>query len=548
MLSGQHRVALIGAGYWGKNLARNLHEIGVLHAICDRNKAHLERFRDLYPGVRFSVEISEILADPEVTSVMIAAPALQHYTLAKAALLSGKDVFVEKPLCMNSTEGQELLEIAESKGLILMVGHLLHYHPCVVKLKEMIALGEIGKLHYITSNRLNLGSYRNEENALWNFAPHDISVILSLCGLSLPEQVRCTGDAYLSQGVADTTLTTLKFREGIRAHIYVSWLNPFKEQKLTVVGSQGMLVFDDTQPWGNKLLLYRNHVTWTQGNIPVANTVKPEAIDPTQEEPLKNECLHFLKCCEERIEPLTNGKEGLHVLKVLEAAQLSLDGDGRVVNPQFSSYKNLHLHPTATIDPDAILDPSVKVWHYTHIMSGAKLGKNTKVGQNVFIARDVVIGDNVKIQNNVSIYSGVVCEDDVFLGPSMVFTNIERPRSEFPKTEQYASTLVEKGVTVGANATILCGIKLSQYAFIGAGAVVTKSVKPFALVFGNPARQIGWVSRRGEKLDLPLKAPAGERLYATCPRSDEIYVLTEDTLELQTEVVNKESQENICRV
>lgn len=526
-------LGLIGAGYWGKNLARNFNALEALHTICDVSEAILEKNRELYPEIRLTTRFEEMLENPEIDKIAIAAPALQHYDLTKRALLSNKDVYVEKPLCMDSAEGEELVALAESRGRILMVGHILHYHPCVKKMHELVGTGEIGKLQYITSNRLNLGSYRIEENALWNFAPHDISVILSLCGYILPESVRCVGADYLSHGVADTTLTTLKFPGNVRAHIYVSWLNPFKEQKLTVVGSNGMLVFDDTKPWGEKLLLYRNHVRWTHGGRPMANVEEPEKIDPPQEEPLRNECQHFLQCCQERIKPQTDGVEGLHVLQVLQAAQDSLDEDGEAHSPAENHAITLEgvrkpIHPTAVVDQGAEIASDVQVWHFSHIMGETKIDQGSKIGQNVFIGSKVNLGKNVKVQNNVSIYSGVTCEDDVFLGPSMVFTNILNPRCEFPRRDQYLPTLVKKGATVGANATVLCGNTIGQYAFVGAGAVVTKDVKPFALMLGNPAKQVGWMSRFGKRLDLPLSSD--QAVQAKCEETNDVYELNGETL------------------
>lgn len=527
-------LALIGAGNWGKNLARNFHALGVLHTICDTREAILDTYQASYPEVTLTTNFKAVFDNPQINKVVIAAPAVHHYILAKQALLANKDVYVEKPLCLNSQEGEELIQIAEARGLILMVGHLLQYHPCIHKLQELLGHGELGKLQYIVSNRLNLGSIRTEENALWSFAPHDISVILSLCGNRLPEQVRCVGQAYLSHGVADTTMTTLKFNGDLRAHIYVSWLHPFKEQKLVVIGSSGMMVFDDTKPWEEKLVIYRNHVTWSQGSIPQVNKNDAEKILVPQSEPLKEECEHFLKCCKERITPRTDGHEGLRVLKILQAAQASLNEDGEKKNP---ADKNAHIysghyfaHPSAIVDPKSEIGTGAKIWHFSHIMERCKIGPSCNIGQNVVISPDVVLGKNVKVQNNVSVYTGVICEDDVFLGPSMVFTNVINPRSSVNRRGEYLKTIVRRGTTIGANATIVCGIELGEYCFIGAGAVVTKSVKPFALIVGNPGRQIGWMSRHGERLDLPVKLEAGHEVYASCPVTKELYCLKGDSL------------------
>jgi len=334
----EKKAALVGAGRWGKNLARNLYQLGVLGTICDTNESLLDYYQENYPEVKTTTNVKNILSDPLHQLIFIASPAVTHYSLAKEALLNGKDVYVEKPLCLESREAEELIHLAEKEKNILMVGHILHYHPCVRRLQELVDTGQLGDLHYMVSNRLNLGPIRTEESALWDFAPHDVSVILSLCGHRLPCQVRCMGGAYVSRGVADTTLMALRFDGDLRAHIYVSWLNPFKEQKLVVVGSAGMAVFDDTKQWEEKLLFYHHRVEWSEGRMPRIDASEPEKIVLPQEEPLYQECLHFLQCCEERIPPKTDGKEGLQVLKVLQAAQESLFCDGEAKHPQHDSY------------------------------------------------------------------------------------------------------------------------------------------------------------------------------------------------------------------
>ena len=327
------RIAVLGCGHWGKNLVRNFSVLGHLEMVCDPAEAGRATATRIAPGVKISERFEDAVTSPQVEAIAIAAPAIMHYSLAKAALQAGKDVFVEKPLCLDDREGEELVGLAAKAGRVLMVGHLLQYHPCVLALHALLATGDLGKLHYITSNRLNLGQIRREENALWSFAPHDISVILSLAGGQLPDQVRCTGGDYLNRNVADTTLTAFRFANGVRAHVFVSWLNPFKEQKMTVVGSSGLAVFDDTKPWAEKLIVYRQHITWTNGQVPTANKVKGEPVVPPESEPLANECSHFIECCRDRRIPRTDGQEGLRVLRVLQAAQRSLDGEGEAINP-----------------------------------------------------------------------------------------------------------------------------------------------------------------------------------------------------------------------
>jgi UDP-2-acetamido-3-amino-2,3-dideoxy-glucuronate N-acetyltransferase len=517
-------VALIGAGYWGKNLARNFNELGALHTLCDQSQATLEGYQAEYGGVEKTTAYADVLNNPVITKVAVAAPAVLHFDLVKAALLAGKDVLVEKPLCLDARQGSDLLELAAAKGAILMVGHLLQYHPCVQKLQSLVRNGELGKLHYLTSNRLNLGKIRREENALWSFAPHDISVILSLVGGQLPEEVRCLGESYLTTGVADTTLTTLKFGGGLRAHVFVSWLNPFKEQKLTVVGSEGMVVFDDTRPWQEKLIWHRHYLTWTNGQVPTPSKSPGEMVVVPEAEPLREECRHFLECCQFRRAPRSDGDEGLRVLQVLQAAQQSYNCDGDGVSPAsvIPPVAEYFVHPTAQVDDGADVGRGTKIWHFSHVMKGARLGERCVLGQNVNVDSGTVIGNNVKIQNNVSIYTGLVIEDDVFLGPSCVLTNVTNPRSQVSRHSLYEPTVIKRGATIGANATIVCGVTIGRYAFIGAGAVVTKDVPDYAMITGNPGRHRGWMSRHGHRLRNPdsggvMRCPESDFRYQEAP-------------------------------
>lgn len=525
---------LIGGGNWGKNLIRNFHALGALHTICDINEDLLKTYSLSYPDVITTSNYTKALQHPAINKVAIAAPAALHYTLAMQALKAGKDVYVEKPLCLDSSEGDKLVAQAELQGSILMVGHLLQYHPYIQLLQELIASGELGRLQYIVSNRLNLGSIRTEENALWSFSPHDISVILSLCGNHLPEQVRCIGESYLSKQICDLSVLTMRFKDNLRAHIHVSWLHPFKEQKLVVIGSSGMVVFDDIKPWHEKLALYRQPIVWPHESIPQINRSTPIFLNTPQSEPLHNECLHFLTCCQNRHQPKTDGHEGLRVLKVLQAAESSLSEDGESVFVNSSEPLPYFSHPTAVIDAGAIIGKDTKIWHFSHIMDQANIGPQCNIGQNVVVSPKVVLGRNVKVQNNVSLYTGVLCEDNVFIGPSVVFTNVINPRSEVNRRNEYQTTWVRQGATIGANATIICGIELGEYCFVGAGAVVTKDVKPYALIAGNPARHIGWMSQCGERLDLPLEISMDEERIVTCPSNGKTYLLKGDRLALFT--------------
>jgi UDP-2-acetamido-3-amino-2,3-dideoxy-glucuronate N-acetyltransferase len=572
-------VAVVGTGYWGKNLVRTFDSLGALRAVCDTDQSRLDALKTS-PDVKRCCGVDDCLQDPEVSAVAIATPAVSHFELAKATLAAGKDVFVEKPLALTVQDGQELVKLAADAQRILMVGHILRYHPAVRKLKAMVDSGELGKVEYIYSNRLSIGKLRTEENILWSFAPHDVSVILGLLG-DMPTAASCQGGDYLSRGVCDVTVSQFTFSDGVRAHIFVSWLHPFKEQRLVVVGSDKMAVFDDTAK--DKLVTYPHKVEW-KNRVPTAVKAAVEIVPIEDTEPLKAECTHFLECLETRKPPLTDGAEGLRVLQVLDACQQSLSADGArmVMNPQVTQIKedssgvrktgygpqitqilgenrsldpqitqmpedslggrkvgaNLcesvesvdrtpgsgsgqsmesvksvddtpgrvstssgyFVHETARVDDGAVIGAGTKVWHFAHVIKGAKIGERCILGQNVNVDGGVIIGNNVKIQNNVSVYTGAVIEDDVFLGPSCVLTNVSNPRSQVNRHALYEKTVFKRGCTIGANATIVCGTTIGRYALVAAGSVVTKDVPDYALVVGNPARRTAWMSRHGQKL------------------------------------------------
>jgi UDP-2-acetamido-3-amino-2,3-dideoxy-glucuronate N-acetyltransferase len=530
--NGKAFIAIVGSGYWGKNLVRNYYQIGALKIICDRNESILNELKTHYPETEVSSELTDVLGRDDVNGVVIATPANTHFVTAREALLANKHVYVEKPLVLQEDEGKELINLATRSGLHLMVGHLLQYHPAFVRLKELATHGELGRINYIYSTRLNFGKIRREENILWSFAPHDISMILSLVGEE-PESVLTTGANFLHEKIADVTTTHLEFPSGIKAHIFVSWLHPYKEQNLVVVGDRKMAVFNDTLPWSEKLCLYPHRIKW-ENNAPVPAKAEPEYVDVSRGEPLRLECEHFLNCITNGETPQTDGHEGLRVLKILNASQHSLDEKGKkifltevrsrqkTVNREelpATSYEprakaqDAFVHPTAVVDENVTIGDATKIWHFTHILSGSQIGERCNIGQNVVIGPDVTIGNGCKIQNNVSVYKGVTLEDGVFCGPSMVFTNVYNPRAEIRKMDQVRPTLVKKGTTIGANATIICGTALGRYAFIGAGSVVTKDVPDHALVVGNSARRIGWVCQCGETLSEDLKCRSCGKAY-----------------------------------
>jgi len=503
------KTAVIGCGYWGRNLVRVFHELGALSLVCDVSPRALAEARQNY-GVNTTTDVADLWNDVSIAAVIIAAPAAQHYDLAKSALLRGKDVYVEKPLALTVEQGNELVELAERRGRILMVGHILEYHPAIRELRKLVEMGELGKIQYIYSSRLNMGKLRTEENILWSFAPHDVSVILSLLK-EVPDTVTAQGGFYLHSAIADTTLTTCHFGSGVMAHIFVSWLHPFKEQKLCVIGDRSMAVFDDVEP-EDKLVIYPHRVDWLD-RIPVAKKEQGKAVPLPKLEPLKEECEHFLCCVAQRTRPLTDGVSALRVLQILDASERSLKSKGQSVSvirdtaPYFA-------HPSAIVDEPCQIGRGTKIWHFSHVMTNSSIGENCNLGQNVLVSSKCRLGNNVKVQNNVSIYTGVELEDDVFCGPSMVFTNVINPRSHISRKNEYRRTLVKRGATLGANCTIVCGITVGEYAFIGAGAVLTRDVPDYALMTGVPAKQTGWMCYCGVRLpkgEMPACEACGKR-------------------------------------
>ena len=519
-------VAVIGTGYWGRNLVRNFASLGCLYGLCDLNEQSLDEAKGEYPGLKTTSSLEDLLSDERLHAVAIATPAESHYRIVRDSLFADKHVFVEKPLALNVDQGAELVRTADERKRILMVGHLLHYHPAVIKLRELVEHGELGKIQYIYSNRLNLGKIRREENILWSFAPHDISVILGLTG-EMPESACSLGGNYLHERIADVTMSHLSFPSGIKAHIFVSWLHPYKEQRLVIVGDRKMALFNDVDP-KNKLVVYPHIIEW-KDHLPTPNKKEGQVISVDQIEPLREECGHFLDCIRNNRQPRTGGAEGLRVLAVLQACQDSLENNGKVVSVSpLSDEKKGMVKPyfvdkTSTIDEGCIIGAGTRIWHFSHIIKGSVIGTDCSIGQNVMIGPDVTIGSKVKIQNNVSVYPGVTLEDGVFCGPSMVFTNVYNPRSYIPRKEEIRPTLVREGATLGANATIVCGHTIGRFAFVAAGAVVLNGIPDYALAVGNPAVVKGWVCRCGVRLHF-------EDGTATCDACGQRYQEDQDTV------------------
>ena len=517
-------IAVVGCGYWGKNLTRNFAELGALHTVCDSSPEALRLVETLYPNINTEASFEAVLAHEEIKGVVISSPAVLHYSMASRALLAGKDVFVEKPLSLEVREGEDLVRSAEEKGRILMVGHVLEYHPAIVRLKELVDGGDLGKIDYIYSSRLNFGKFRTEENILWSFAPHDISVLLLLVG-ELPLGVSAHGGCYLHKDIADVTVSTMSFASGVRGHVFVSWLHPYKEQKLVVVGDRKMAVFDDVIP-ENKLVIYEHHVD-SIDRMQAPHRLEATAVEFASAEPLRVECQHFIECLESRRRPQTDGRSALRVLQVLDACQRSLQRQGE--NIMLEGRDSIFVHPSSLVEQPSAVGEGTKIWHFSHVMPRSTIGKNCTLGQNVFVGENAHIGDNVSIQNNVSVFGGVTLEDNVFCGPSCVFTNIKSPRSGLSQRGRFVPTLAKEGATIGANATIMCGSTIGKHAFVGAGSVVTSDVPDYALAYGNPARIRGWVCSCGTKLDF------GDSGRATCSHCAMEYAKRETAGEVSVE-------------
>ncbi|CAN1593396.1 MviM Predicted dehydrogenases and related proteins [Candidatus Pelagibacterales bacterium] len=312
-------IAVVGCGHWGKNLVRNFSELGVLFSICDPSSEIADQYASQYNVKKSS--FAEIINDPNIKGVVLAVPAHLHASMAIEAMNKNKNIFVEKPLGMNEVEAEAMIATAKKNKVRLMVGHLLQYHPIFKTIREYVGAGKIGEINYIYSNRLSFGKVRTEEDVIWSFAPHDISMILSLTGQE-PEYVSTNATSILQKNIADTATIHLQFKSGLKSHISVSWLHPYKEHKLVIVGKSTMLVFDDTKLWHEKLALYPFKVVSSKNLINLQNS-NIQYVNVMEEEPLKNECQHFINVVEKDIQPLTDGAEGLRVLKVLSAASRS---------------------------------------------------------------------------------------------------------------------------------------------------------------------------------------------------------------------------------
>lgn len=520
------KVCVVGAGRWGKNHIKTLANLGCLAGVVEPNEESLHLIKEKYQDIKTFTNIKDAVKE-DFDGFTVATPAETHFPITEFLLENKKHVLVEKPIALTVKDTKKLKKLADQQQVNLMVGHVLLFHPAIKKIKELIDNGKIGKLQYLYSNRLNLGTVRTEENILWSFAPHDISIFQYFIG-ELPEEIESKGGIFLQPKIHDTTMTLLKYPNNIVAHIFVSWLHPFKEQRLVVIGSKGMLSFEDSSK-EKELLYYEKGIDWVQGE-PVKREGPTEVIPYDNTMPLTEEIRYFVEHLDGRPIEISNGQNGMDVLEILEQATHSLMETDRKTAPppaaQPAEEKKYFVHSTAVVDDGVEIGDGTKIWYFSHVQTGAKIGKKCVLGQNVNVANNVTIGNHVKIQNNVSVYEGVTLEDYVFCGPSMVFTNILDPRSKYPQVgaEYYIKTLVKEGASLGANSTIVCGHTIGRHAFIAAGAVVAKDVPDFSLMMGVPAKRKGWICECGEIL------PEFDK-KAVCPRCGFKYQLADGKLE-----------------
>lgn len=491
--------------------------------IVEANEAARQAIGTEYGDCEVLAGVDEALKR-DFEGFVVATPAETHFEIAKLLLVNRKPALVEKPISLRSSEARELQRLAIEHETPLMVGHVLLFHPAIIKVKELIDAGKIGRLEYLYSNRLNLGTVRTEENILWSFAPHDLSIFQYFINAS-PLEVVSRGGAYLQPGIHDTTLTILSYPENIVGHIFVSWLHPFKEHRLLVIGSEGMLSFEDSSEQ-KRLVYYEKGIDWVQG-APIKRDGPTESIEYDATPPLTRELEYFASKLDshEPIEP-AGAAGAIEVLEILEKATESLL-EKPAASTAGSENNSYFVHASSYVDDGVTIGEGSKIWHFSHVQGGAEIGKDCSIGQNVNVGNNVKIGNSVKIQNNVSIYEGVELEDYVFCGPSMVFTNVMDPRSKYPQrgTEHYRKTLVQEGASIGANATIVCGHTIGRHCFIAAGAVVTGDVAPYALMAGVPAVRKAWMCECGEKL-------GAEENEMTCARCAKKYELKEGRLAL----------------
>jgi len=505
------KICVVGAGRWGRNHINTLNSLGYLGGIVEADPDTRSEFQEKFPTIKTFATVRDAIKE-NFDGFTVATPAETHYEIAEFLLSNKMHVLVEKPITLTTDDANRLKKLAKEKNVNLMVGHLLLFHPAIRKMKELIKTGKIGKFEYIYSNRLNLGTVRTEENILWSFAPHDISIFQYLIG-TFPVEILSRGGRFLQPHIHDSSMTILTYPDNIVGHIFVSWLHPFKEHRMVVIGSKGMLSYEDSSD-AKDILFYEKGIDWIQGE-PIMRDGPTEVIPYEKSMPLTEELRYFADHLNGDPVELADAQNAVEVLYILEKASESLlkGTEIKIKRETRPGADSVFVHETAEVDDNVAIGAGTRIWHFSHILSNTRIGEECNIGQNVVIGPAVEIGKQCKIQNNVSVYKGVILEDGVFCGPSMVFTNVYNPRAEIRKMDQVRPTLVKKGATIGANATIVCGTTIGRYAFIGAGAVITKDVPDHALMVGNPAGKIGWMCECGERLDDDYKCKECGKKY-----------------------------------
>lgn len=312
-----HNVAVIGCGIWGKNVVRNFYNLNALHTVCDLDEENRKNLKEQYPDVNMVADFNEVLANPEIEAVAVVTPSHTHYKIVKLAIEAGKHVYVEKPISTVASEAMALAEIAEKNNKVLMVGHLLMYHPAVNRLKMLIAEGALGDIKYVQSDRLNINYFKNDRSVMWDLAPHDVSMTSYILGKEPVRVISAVGASSDSNDIMDITHVTIEYEDGIIAHISDSWIHPQKRVNLLVRGTKAAAIFDDTLA-ENKLQIF-------ESSSPKVS--KTEVLDYIEIEPLKLECQHFLKCIEQGKPARSDGHNGFNVVKVLEEAEKIMLGE-----------------------------------------------------------------------------------------------------------------------------------------------------------------------------------------------------------------------------
>lgn len=508
------KVVLVGAGEWGARHLEALRRLGLLGAVVENSQERRRLLQGASPDLKFCASLEELVPE-DGRAAVLAAPAALHFELGLKLLERGLHLLCEKPLALNAAQARKLQALAREKGLVLAVGHLLEHHPARKAINAAIQGGRLGELLELRFVRCKFGRVRTEENVLQSFATHDISTALSLAGCR-PARVWARGAAFVTPGIADSVVWGMEWSSGLLATGRASWLEPAKEQKAILVGRKAMLLWEDAQgAKALKLLPYGLGGQPGRPELKAAAGQDGETLDCSGAEALETELLSFLAAVNGGAALPNSGAQGVEVCTILDAMNESMAHGGGALVPDFEpGQKDYKVHPSAEVSPKAKIGRGSAIWHFCHIMGPSTIGENVVFGQNCHVAPGVIVGNGVRIQNNVSLYDGVVLEDEVFIGPSAVFTNVKHPRSHVSRKDEYAKTIVRKRASVGANSTIVCGHEIGAYAFVAAGATVASNVSPHALVGGCPARRIGWVCACGEVLPR-----AGGLACARCGRS-----------------------------